>query len=166
MGRAPRGAGSPRAGWGELGVAGDHPVGERLQLLGVRRGGPLVRAPLGEQRHHVDALGAEGGVEHAGDAAVRERPRRPAAGLGVLEGLLDVAGRQRQLDGAGVVLLRVGTRVGGEVGQLGQGEVDLDHAAAGAPPLQVGHEVVGQLGPVDLLQEGQLGVLKRLLPGR
>jgi hypothetical protein len=100
----------PGAGWGELGVAGDHPVGERLQLLGVRRGGPLVRAPLGEQRHHVDALGAEGGVEHAGDAAVRERPRRPAAGLGVLEGLLDVAGRQRQLDGAGVVLLRVGTR--------------------------------------------------------
>jgi hypothetical protein len=117
-----------------------------------------VRAPLGEQRHHVDALGGQGLVEHGGDAAVRERPGRPPALLGVLERLLDVVDRQGHLDRPGMVLADLGAGVGGEVGQLGQGQVDLDHAAARAPALDVGHEVGRQLGPVDLLQEGGPGV--------
>jgi len=103
----------------------------------------------------VDAVGAQGGVEHAGDAAVHEGPLGAAAGLGVLERLLDVGGREGQLDRAAVVLLRVAARVGAEVGQLGQGEVDLDHAAARAPALHVGHELRRQLRPVDLLEEGE-----------
>ena len=143
---------------GQLGVAGDHPVGERLQLLLVGRGRPLVRAPLGEQRHHVDALRAQGRVEHAGDAAVDEGPLGGAAGLGVLERPLDVGGREGQLDRAAVVLLRVAAGVGGEVRQPRQGQVDLDHAAARAPALQVGDEVGRQLRPVDLLEEGAPGV--------
>src|SRR4029450_12406966 len=38
------------------------------------------------------------------------------------------------------------------------GQVHLDRAAAGLPALDVGHEVTGQLGPVDLLEEGDPGV--------
>src|SRR4030095_8830864 len=38
------------------------------------------------------------------------------------------------------------------------GQVDLDGAAAGPPALDVGHEAGRQLGPVDLLQEGDPGV--------
>jgi hypothetical protein len=63
-----------------------------------------------------------------------------------------------------VVLADLGAGVGGEVRQLGQGQVDLDHAAAGLPALDVGDEVGRQLGAVQLLQEGDLRVLKRLLP--
>jgi hypothetical protein len=143
---------------GEVGVAVDHPVGVGLQLLGVGGVDPLVRAPLGEQRHHVHALGRQRLVEHRGDAAVGERPRRAPALLGVLEGLLDVVERQGHLDRAGVVLAHLAAGVGGEVGQLGEGEVDLDHAAAGLPALDVGDEVGRQLRPADLLQEGDPGV--------
>jgi hypothetical protein len=115
---------------GELGVAVDHPVGVGLQLLGVGGLGPLVRDPLGEQRHDVDALRRQGPVEHRGDAAVRERPGRRPALPGVLERLLDVAHGQGHGDGAGVVLADLDAGVGGEVGQLAQGQVDLDHPAA------------------------------------
>ncbi len=49
-------------------------------------------------------------------------------------------------------------RVGGEVGQLGQRQVDLHDAAAGLPVLDVGDEVVGQLGARNLVEERDLRV--------
>ena len=47
----------------------------------------------------------------------------------VLKRPLDVLHRGRHLHRPGVVLLQLGARIGGEVRQLGQGQVDLDDTA-------------------------------------
>src|SRR5918997_1908457 len=49
-------------------------------------------------------------------------------------------------------------RPAGELGQPVDGQVDLDGAAASLPALDVGHEVVGQIGPLDLREEGDPAV--------
>src|SRR4029450_7589967 len=79
------------------------------------------------------------------------------AGGRVLEGALHVVEGLGEHDGAAVDL---GVEPGpaGELGEAVCGQVDLDRAAAGLPALDVGHEVAPQLGPVDLLQEGDPGV--------
>ena len=48
---------------------------------------------------------------------------------------------------------RSGAGVGGEVGEFGQGQVDLDHAAAGLPVLDVFDEVVREVLAADVVQE-------------
>ena len=55
-----------------------------------------------------------------------------------------------------VLLLR--PRVCDEIGQLADGHVDLHHAAARLPVLDVAHEVVGQLVALQLVQERDLRV--------
>ena len=53
-----------------------------------------------------------------------------------------------------VVFLQVGAfggGVGGEVGEFGQGQVDLDHAAAGLPVLDVFDEVVWEVLAADVV---------------
>ena len=60
----------------QLGVAVDHPVGVRLQLVAVRLLAPRVRHPLREQAHHVMTRRRQRVVEHARDAAVAERACR------------------------------------------------------------------------------------------
>jgi hypothetical protein len=54
---------------------------------------------------------------------------------------------------------RAGVRL--EIGQLGQGEVDLHHAAPTLPALDVGHEVRRQILAVEVLQERNLGMQGR-----
>src|SRR3712207_8237333 len=44
-------------------------------------------------------------------------------------------------------------RVGREARQLGEREVDLDHAGPAVPPLDVADEVFGQLGAREVLEE-------------
>jgi len=43
------------------------------------------------------------------------------------------------------MLLQAGAGVGGEVGEFGEGEVDLHDAGAGLPVLDVADEVLGQV---------------------
>ena len=63
-----------------------------------------------------------------------------------------------ELDRAGVVRLEVRARVGPEVRQLADGEVDLDGAGARVVVLDVRDEVVRQLAPVDEAEERDLGM--------
>ena len=123
----------------------DAPVGVGLELLLVRRLAPVARHPLREQRHDVHALGRERAVERRRDHAVAERPRSRPALARVLERPLDELHARRHLDRTGVVLLQLGAAVGREVGQLAEREVDLHDTAARLPPLDVAHEVVGQV---------------------
>ena len=120
---------------------------------------PLLRDPLGEQRHDVGALGAQGLVEGGRDHPVAEGPLgRP--------GPRGRPGRPRSMysiDGAISTEPvwcsgSVGAGVGGEVGELGESQVDLDHAAAGLPVLDVLDEVVGQVAARHVVEEGRLGV--------
>ena len=48
--------------------------------------------------------------------------------------------------------------IGGEVRQLAQGEVDLDHPAAGLPVLDVVDEIIGQFVAGNLIQECGTGM--------
>ena len=124
----------------------------------MRRLAPLLRHPLGEQRHDVGAVRTQRLVEGGGNDAVAEGALRRPALPGVLEGPLHVLDGRGHLHRAGVVLGHRGAGVGGEVGQLGQGQVDLDHAAPGLPPLDVLDEVVGQLGGAQVVEEGRPGM--------
>ena len=85
-----------------------------------------------------------------------------SAGLpdaGVLERRLDELHRRRHLDRSGVMLGHGHVLgFGGEVGQFAQRQVDLHHAAAGLPVLDVGDEVVGQFGARNVVEEGDLRV--------
>ena len=75
---------------------------------------------------------------------VAERGQRRPARPGVLEGRLDVLHRRRHLHRTGVMLGLTAARIRGEVRQFGQCQVDLHHAAAGLPVLDVADEVVRQ----------------------
>ena len=103
----------------ELRVEVDDPVGVRLELVAVGLEVPVVGHPLAEHREHVHALGGELLVERGGDHAVDERPLGGlAAHVRVLERLLRVAGREAELDRAGVVLLLLLAGIGDEVREL------------------------------------------------
>ena len=145
----------------DLVVQVDQPVGVRLEVLGVRCLAPLVRHVLGEQREDVGAVGVHRLVERGRDDAVAEGQQRGAALAGVLERPLDELHGRRHFHRPSVVLghdMGPAAGIGREVGQLGQGEVDLDHAGAGVPALDVGHEVGGELGAREVVEEGDLRV--------
>ena len=134
-------------------VAVDHAVGVGLQFLGVRFFAPVGRDPLGEQRHDVVPLRAQRRVEGGRDDPVAERPGGGPALARVLERALDVRHGRRHLHRTRVVFGQVGAGIGGEVGEFGQRQVDLDDAAAGLPVLDVGDEVIGQVLAADVVQE-------------
>ena len=150
----------------------DQPVGVRLELVGVRRLAPLVRDVLGEQREDVRPVGVEGLVERRRDHAVAERhsaarPSRASWKARSMNSMTATSPPSRC--GARPATSRR-ARVGREVRQLGERQVDLDHAGAGVPALDVGDEVLGQLGAGEVLEEGDLrvqGAIRNLrLPGR
>ncbi len=87
----------------ELVVAGDHAVGVGLELRLVRLLAPLVRHPLGEQRDDVLAFGGERVVVHSRHHAVAERRGRRLARPRLLERLLEIGDRMRELEAAGEV---------------------------------------------------------------
>ena len=103
------------------------------------------------------ALRRQRPVEDGRDADVGERCRGRVPGDGVLECVLDVVEARREDDRAAVDV-RVEPRRGAELGEPIQCKVDLDGAAAGLPPPDVGEEVIGQVGRVELLEERDLRV--------
>ena len=113
---------------------------------------------LGEQREDVRAVGVHRLVERGRDDPVAEGQQRGAALAGVLERPLDELHGRRHFHRPSVVLGDPAARIGREVGQLGQREVDLDHAGTGVPALDVGHEVGGELGAREVVEEGDLRV--------
>ena len=71
-----------------------------------------------------------------------------AAGDGVLERRLDLVERAGEDDRAAVDL-GIEARLGGELGEPVDGDVDLDRARPGVPPLDVGDELGRQLVAVE-----------------
>ena len=57
---------------GKIVVGVDHPVRIGFQFVAVRRGGPLVRNPLGEQRHDVGAPRRQGFIPDRRDGSFGE----------------------------------------------------------------------------------------------
>src|SRR5215211_4258545 len=143
----------------QLAVAVDHTVRVRFELLPVGLLRPFVRDPLRKERHYVVPLWAERAVEDRWYNTVGERPARRLPAPRILERLLDVVDGVGQLYGPAKVVPLTG--VGGEVGQLRECQIDLDDPAAGVPPLDVPDELMGQLFPSELLQEGRLRVRRR-----
>ena len=137
----------------DLVVQVDQPVGVGIEFLGVRGIRPRRRDPLREQRHDLCAIGIEGGVQRRRDHPVTERHQRRPTGAGILERRLDVLHRRGHLHRTGVMLGEATARVGREVGQLAEREVDLHHAAARLESLDVGDEVLGQLGARNMFEE-------------
>src|SRR3954471_9572838 len=137
----------------DLGVAVDHPVGIGLEVRGVWLRRPVRRHPLREQRHHVVPFRHQRLVERRRDHPVAEWSKRCPAITRVLESRLHVLHRRRHLDRPRVVLLLVRAGVGGEVRELRESEVDLHHAAAGLPLLDVAHEGIGQVRRAYVFQE-------------
>ena len=84
----------------------------------------------------------------------------------VLERALEVLDRVAELDRAGVTGMQLGTGIGDEVGELRERDVDLHHAAAAPPRLEVAHEVARELRSIDLTQERDLRVRGRDDRGR
>ena len=138
---------------------GDQPVGVSLQLIRMILVRPFLRHPLSEHRHRVDTFGRKGLVHHGGDRRVAERERGRLAEPGLLEGRLQVVDVVQHLDRP-TVDLRVEPGIGREGRQLRERQVDLHGAASGLPAPDVGHEAVGQLALVDLLEERDLGVTR------
>jgi hypothetical protein len=140
----------------EFGVAVDHTVRVRFELLSVWLLRPPVRHPLRKQRHDVVALRAERAVEHRGYDAVRERPARRLPAPRVLKSLLYVVYGVGELYGPAEMLPSSG--VGVELRERREREVELDDPAARVPTLDAAHEVVGELLAPELLEEGDARV--------
>src|SRR5260370_41109436 len=97
--------------------------------------------PLREHGNDVLSGRRQGIVKDAWDADVRERNRGWSSGCRVLVGVLQVVQALRQYDRSAVDL-RIDLRVAGEDWQPVDHEIDLDCAATGMPPANVGNEVI------------------------
>jgi hypothetical protein len=84
--------------------------------------------------------------------------RGRAAVLRVVERALDVVLVGTDVDGAAMLRSGLGSRQRPEARQLGQGHVDLQRGAGIADPLDVVDECLWQLGPVEKLQKGHVGI--------
>ena len=120
----------------------------------------LIGRVLREDRHHVLSGGRHRRVHHRGNGALEDGIGGRAAVFGVVERLLHVIERGRDVDRAPQVRMgRQPTRCPhSEVGELAQRDVDLERRAAVVDRPHRRHELIGQLLRIDELQERDVRV--------